>query len=63
MDRRPTPPAGGPPPSATTPPPKKEEAEEVDADEIVDGSRFDAYGRVINGPANRDLTPVALDDA
>ncbi len=27
------------------------------------GSRFDAYGRVINGPANRDLTPVALDDA
>jgi glycine/D-amino acid oxidase-like deaminating enzyme/nitrite reductase/ring-hydroxylating ferredoxin subunit len=27
------------------------------------GSRFDARGRVINGPANTDLTPVALDDA
>ena len=21
----------------------------------MDGSRFDAYGRVINGPANKDL--------
>lgn len=27
------------------------------------GSRFDARGRVINGPANTDLAPVALDDA
>jgi Rieske Fe-S protein len=23
------------------------------------GSRFDGYGKVINGPANRDLAPLA----
>ena len=23
------------------------------------GSRFDAYGKVINGPANRDLAPAS----
>jgi glycine/D-amino acid oxidase-like deaminating enzyme/nitrite reductase/ring-hydroxylating ferredoxin subunit len=27
------------------------------------GSRFDELGRVVNGPANRDLTPATLDEA
>jgi Rieske Fe-S protein len=26
------------------------------------GSRFDAYGKVINGPANRDLAPASQEE-